>query len=45
MMERKRKYRRFLMICLALDFLAIGVLGVKYLDRKVPDEIHVEDIS
>ena len=44
-MERKRKYRRFLMICLALDFLAIGVLGVKYLDRKVPDEIHVEDVS
>ena len=44
-MERKRKYRRFLMICLALDFLAIGVLGVKYLDKKVPDEIHVENVS
>lgn len=40
-MDRKRKYRRFLLVCLGLDLLAIAVLGYRYLDRKIPDEIHV----
>lgn len=41
-MERKRKYRCFLLWCLGLDFLAMGFLGYRYLDRKIPDEIQVE---
>lgn len=40
-MDRKRKYRRFLFWCLGLDLLAIVWLGYRYLDRKIPDEIHV----
>ena len=45
MMERKRRYRRFLFFCLALDFLAMGILGFQYFERKVPDEIYAEDVS
>ena len=40
-MDRKKKYRRFLFWCLGLDLLAMAVLGYQYLDRKIPDEIHV----
>ena len=40
-MSRKRKYRRFVLWCLGLDLLAIGWLGYRYLDRKIPDELHV----
>lgn len=40
-MDRKKRYRRFLFWCLGLDLLAMGVLGYQYLDRKIPDEIHV----
>lgn len=28
-------------MCLGLDLLAMAVLGYQYLDRKIPDEIHV----
>ncbi|MDO4305550.1 MAG: SpoIVB peptidase [Eubacteriales bacterium] len=41
-MERKRKYRCFLLWCLGLDLLAMGWLGYRYMDRKIPDEIQVE---
>lgn len=41
-MERKRKYRCFLLWCLGLDLLAMGLLGYRYMDRKIPDEIQVE---
>ena len=41
-MEIKRKYRRFILWCLCLDLLAMGITGYRYLDRKIPDEIRVE---
>lgn len=41
-MERKRKYRCFVLWCLGLDLFAMGILGYRYLDRKIPDEIQVE---
>lgn len=40
-MNRKKKYRFFVICCLALDLLAIMLLGYRYLDRKIPDEIQV----
>ena len=40
-MDRKKKYRHFVLWCLGLDLLAMCVLGYRYLDRKIPDEIHV----
>lgn len=40
-MNRKRKYRRFVLWCLGIDLLAIGWFGWRYLDRKIPDELHV----
>lgn len=40
-MDRKRKYRRFLLWCLGLDLLVMGLLGYHYMDRKIPDEIRV----
>lgn len=40
-MDRKKKYRHFILWCLGLDLLAIGWLGYRYLDRKIPDEIHI----
>lgn len=40
-MNRKIGYRIFVLFCLALDLLAIGWMGYRYLDRKIPDEIHV----
>lgn len=39
--EQKKKYRFFVICCLALDLLAIFWLGYKYLDRKIPDEIQI----
>lgn len=40
-MNRRKKYRFFVICCLALDLLAIFWLGCKYLDRKIPDEIQI----
>lgn len=40
-MNRRKKYRFFVICCLALDLLAIMLLGYRYLDRKIPDEIQV----
>lgn len=40
-MSRKEKYRCLILGCLVLDFIAIAYLGYRYLDRKIPDEIHV----
>lgn len=40
-MTRKGRYRCWILGCLALDCIAIGYLGYQFLDRKVPDEIHV----
>lgn len=42
-MNRRKNYRRFLLWCLGLDMLVIGWLGYRYLDRKIPDEIHVTE--
>ena len=42
-MDRKKKYRRFLLLCLCLDAAAVCWLGWRQLDRKVPDEIHVSE--
>ena len=41
-MNPKKRYRRFLLWCLGLDLLVIGILGIRYLNLKIPDEIHVE---
>ena len=41
-MNRKKKYRNFVLLCLVLDLLAMVFLGYRYLDRKIPDEIHVD---
>ena len=39
----RRRYRKFLLWCLGLDILAMGWLGYRYIDRKVPDEIYVSE--
>lgn len=41
-MNQKRKYRHFILFCLVLDLLAVVFLGYRYLDRKIPDEIHID---
>mgnify|MGYP004520225195 CR=1 FL=1 len=41
-MNQKRKYRHFIVFCLVLDLLAVVFLGYRYLDRKIPDEIHID---
>ena len=41
-MNPKKRYRRFLLWCLGLDLLVIGILGIRYLNLKIPDELHVE---
>lgn len=40
-MDKKKKYRHFILWCLCLDLAAMLWLGYRYLDRKIPDEIHV----
>lgn len=40
-MNRRKKYRFFLICCLALDLVVMLWLGYRYLDRKIPDEILV----
>lgn len=42
-MNRRKNYRRFLLWCLGLDMLIMGWMGYRYLDRKIPDEIHVTE--
>lgn len=42
-MNRRKKYRSFLLWCLGLDILAMGWLGYRYMERKIPDEIHVSE--
>ena len=44
-MNQKRKYRHFILFCLVLDLLAVVFLGYRYLDRKIPDEIHIDKNS
>ena len=39
-MEIKKRYRAFVLCCLVLDLLVALWLGYRYLDRKIPDEIH-----
>ena len=41
-MYQKRKYKAFILLCLVLDLLAMVFLGYRYLDRKIPDEIHID---
>ena len=40
-MNRRKKYRLFIVCFLALDLLAIVLQGYQYLSRKIPDEIQV----
>lgn len=40
-MNRRKKYRIFVLWCLGLDLLAMVYLGYRYYDRKIPDEIHI----
>lgn len=40
-MNRRKKYRIFVLWCLVLDLLAMAYLGFRYYDRKIPDEIHI----
>ena len=40
-MNRRKKYRIFVLCALCLDLLTIAFLGYRYLDRKIPDEVHV----
>ena len=40
-MNRKIRYRVFVLFCLALDLFVIGWAAYRYFDRKIPDEIHV----
>ena len=40
-MNRRKKYRLFLMCFLVLDLLVMAFLGYQYLNRKIPDEIQV----
>ena len=44
-MYQKRKYKHFILLCLVLDLLTMVFLGYRYLDRKVPDEIHIDKNS
>ena len=44
-MYQKRKYKHFILLCLVLDLLAMVFLGYRYLDRKIPDEIHIDKNS
>lgn len=41
-MDRKRRYRKLILWCLGLDLILMLWLGYRYLDRRIPDEIHVE---
>lgn len=40
-MNRRRKYRIFVLMALCMDLVAIAFLGYRYLDRKIPDEVYV----
>lgn len=40
-MNRRKKYRIFVLWCLVLDLLTMAYLGFRYYDRKIPDEIHI----
>ena len=42
-MNAKRQYRKWILWCLIFDLLVILCLGYRYLDRRIPDEIHVEE--
>lgn len=44
-MYTKQKYKAFILFCLVLDLLAMVFLGYRYLDRKIPDEIHIDRAS
>lgn len=40
-MNRRKKYRIFVLWCLGLDLFALIFMGYRYLDQKIPDEIRV----
>ena len=40
-MNRRKKYRLFIICCLTLDLLVMLLLGYQYLKRKIPDEIQI----
>lgn len=44
-MNRRKKYRFFIICCLAIDLLMMLFLGCRYLDRKIPDEIRISGDS
>ena len=40
-MSRKQKYRYFLIGFLCLDLILMMWMGYRYIDRKIPEEIHI----
>nr|WP_295279117.1 SpoIVB peptidase [uncultured Blautia sp.] len=44
-MYTKQKYKAFILFCLVFDLLAMVFPGYRYLDRKIPDEIHIDRAS
>lgn len=42
-MNTKKRYRKLILWCLGLDLIAMLCLGYRYLDRRIPDELHVEE--
>ena len=40
-MNRRKKYRLFIICCFTLDLLVMLLLGYQYLKRKIPDEIQI----
>lgn len=42
-MNRRKRYRTFLLWILGLDLLAVAWLGYRYLNRKIPDELYVSE--
>ena len=40
--SRRQRYRFLLIVSLLLDLAAVGILGFRKLNRRIPDEIYVE---
>ena len=40
-MNRRKKYKIFILCCLALDLMTMAWLGYRYLDRQIPDELQI----
>ena len=40
-MNRRKKYKIFILCWLALDLMTMAWLGYRYLDRQIPDELQI----